>query len=119
MLEEIDRAAEEQVTLYVPPPAPHDRAKAGSEYLPKKSDSPAQARWRERMAGEEAKVIYKQRASTSETANADLKQHRGLTQLAVRGLAKARSVALTSVSSVEPWCALGYNLLHFGGTLLM
>jgi len=111
VLEEIDRAAEEQVTLYVPPPAPHDRAKAGSEYLPKKSDSPAQARWRERMAGEEAKVIYKQRASTSETANADLKQHRGLTQLAVLGLAKARSVAL--------WCALAYNLLHFGGILLV
>jgi len=111
VLEEIDAAEQEQVTLYVPPPKPHDPGKAGSEYLPKKSDSPAQATWRERMAGEEAKVIYKQRASTSETVNADLKQHRGLVPLTVRGLTKARSIAL--------WCALAYNVLHFGGNLLV
>jgi hypothetical protein len=58
VLEEIDAAEQEGVTLYVPPPKPSDAAKAaGSEYLPKRSDSPAQTHWRQRMAGEEAKVI--------------------------------------------------------------
>jgi hypothetical protein len=41
--------------------------------------------------------------------DADLKQHRGLMQLTVRGLAKAKCVAL--------WCALAYNLMHFGPVL--
>jgi hypothetical protein len=64
---------------------------------------------RQRMRGEEGKSIYRQRAATSETVNADLKEHRGLVQLTVRGLAKARCVAL--------WCALAYNLMHFGAAL--
>lgn len=110
VLEEIDRAARDGVLLFVPPPAPHDPARAGQEYQPKPSDSAAQAQWRQRMAGEEAKTIYKERAATSETVNADLKQHRGLVQLTVRGLAKAQCVAI--------WCALAYNLMHFGAALL-
>jgi len=66
-------------------------------------------RWKQRMAGEEGKEIYKQRAATSETINADLRTYRGLTQMTVRGLAKARCVAL--------WCALAYNLMHFATAL--
>jgi hypothetical protein len=62
------------------------------------------------MAAEEGKEIYRERAATSETVNADLRTYRGLTQITVRGLKKARCVAL--------WCALAYNLLHFGGKLL-
>ena len=62
------------------------------------------------MAGDAAKTIYKERAATIETVNADLKQHRGLVQLTVRGLAKAKCIAL--------WCALAYNLMHFGPALL-
>ena len=84
--------------------------KYAQEYQPKPSDTTAQAQWRQRMAGEEAKTIYKERAATSETVNADLKQHRGLVQLTVRGLAKAQCVAI--------WCALAYNLMHFGAALL-
>jgi transposase len=110
VLEEIDRAAEAGVTLFVPPPAPRDPSKAGSEYEPKPSDTPAQVQWRQRMGAEPAKTIYKERAATSETVNADLKQHRGLVQMSVRGLAKAKCVAL--------WCALAYNLMHFGSALL-
>lgn len=109
VLEEIDRAADSQVTVYAPPPKPRDPAKAGTEYQPKPTDSPAQAQWRQRMGSEEGKGIYKQRGATSETVNADLKQHRGLVQLTVRGLTKVRSVAL--------WCALAYNLLHFAAAL--
>jgi len=61
------------------------------------------------MASEEGQKIYRQRAATSETINADLRSYRGLTQITVRGLNKARWVAL--------WCALAYNLMHFATAL--
>ena len=61
------------------------------------------------MGTDEAKTVYKERASTIETANADLKTHRGLGQFKVRGLGKVKSVAL--------WCALAYNLVHFGAAM--
>lgn len=48
--------------------------------------------WRERMGTEEAKEIYKRRASTSECVNAQARQ-RGLTQFLVRGLSKVTTVA--------------------------
>jgi transposase len=110
ILEELDRAAEHDVTIFAPPPAPRDASKAGTQYTPKATDSPAQVQWRTRMASEDGKTIYKERAATSETVNADLKQHRGLMQLTVRGLAKAKCVAL--------WSALAYNLMHFGWALM-
>ena len=62
------------------------------------------------MAGEEGKEIYKLRAATSETVNADLRSYRGLMQFTVRSLNKIKCVAL--------WCALAYNILHFGRALL-
>ena len=62
------------------------------------------------MGSAEGKEIYKQRASTSETVNADLRCHRGLVPMTVRGLKKARCVVL--------WCALAYNRMHFGAALL-
>ena len=62
------------------------------------------------MASNEGKEIYKQRAATSETVNADLRTHRGLTQMTIRGTAKMRCVAL--------WCALAYNIFHFAQNLL-
>jgi len=108
--EDVDRAAEQQVTLYVPPKPPRDPEKFGSEYEPRKDDSEAVKAWRGRMGAEGTKEIYKQRGATSETVNADLKMHRGLVPLTVRGLAKAKCVAL--------WCALAYNLMHFGGQLI-
>jgi hypothetical protein len=66
--------------------------------------------WKRRMASAEGQEIYRQRAATSETVNADLRSYRGLTQLTVRGLDKAKCVAL--------WCALAYNVMHFGKALL-
>ena len=66
--------------------------------------------WKQRMASEPGKIIYQQRAASSETVNADLRSHRGLNQIMVRGLKKARSLAL--------WCALAYNVMHFGKALL-
>lgn len=109
VMDEIDRADESGVTVYAPPPKPKDPKEEGKQYEPKPTDSPAQADWRRRMGGDEGKSVYRQRGATSETVNADLKQHRGLVQLTVRGLAKAKCVALL--------CALAYNLLHFGQVL--
>jgi transposase len=108
-LEQIDRAAEAGVTLYVPPKPPRNTEKRGSEYDPRPTDTEAQKAWRARMNTEPAKAVYKQRASTSETVNADLKTHRGLDRLTVRGLPKVRCVAL--------WSALAYNVMHFAVAL--
>ena len=104
--DDVDVAAEQNVTLYVPPSPPRQPEKYGNQFQPRACDSEAVNAWRVRMGSQGAKEIYKQRAATSETVNADLKTHRGLVQLTVRGIAKAKCIAL--------WCALAYNLLHFG-----
>lgn len=110
VLEEIERAEGEGVTLYVPPKPPRNKEKRGSEYEPRPDDSEEVKRWRERMGSEQGQTIYKERAATSETVNADGKTHRGLTRLTVRGVPKARCVAL--------WFALAYTLMHFGPHLI-
>lgn len=109
VLDEVDAAAEQGVTLFFPPPVPRDPAKLDTRYQPKPTDTPAQAAWRQRMGTDEAKAIYRERAATAETVNADLKAHRGLARLLVRGKDKVKCVAL--------WSALAYNLLHFGVAL--
>lgn len=106
-LESIERADEQGVTIYAPVPKPK---KADQDpYEPRKGDGPAIAAWRKRMGTEEAKTIYRQRCSTSETVNGDFKAWRGLGQIRVRGLRKARCIAL--------WCALTYNIMHFAAVL--
>jgi transposase len=101
--EAIDQAAEREVTLYAPVPKPR-QGDTRDPYLPRAGDSEAVAAWRQRMGTDEAKDIYKQRAATAETVNADAKEHRGLDRLAVRGLGKV----LGSASLF----ALTYNLLR-------
>ena len=102
--EAIDQAAQQQVTLYAPVPKPR-KGNTRDPYAPRKGDSEAVAAWRQRMGTAAAKEIYKQRAATAETINADAKEHRGLDGLAVRGLNKA----LGTVSLF----ALTYNILRF------
>jgi len=107
-LEAIDEAAADGTTFYMPVPKPR---KAGTDpHQPKRTDSEAVAQWRQRMATAEAKEIYKQRASTIETANGELKTERGMGRFLVRGLRKARCVAL--------WSVLAYNIVHFKAQLL-
>jgi len=108
-LEDLDRAAAEPaVTLYMPVPKP--RKKGADPHQVKKTDSDAVARWRLRMGTPQAKEIYKGRASTIETVNAELKTERGLKPFRVRGLSKVRCVSL--------WCALAYNVMHFGWQMI-
>jgi hypothetical protein len=107
-LEVLDRAAAEGVTLYMPVPEPQKEGQ--DRFAPRPRDSAAVAQWRVRMGTPEAQAIYKQRASTSETVNADLRTWRGLSRFMVRGLRKVQCVAL--------WSALMYNLMHFATQLL-
>jgi transposase len=108
--DDIARAHEQNVALFVPPKGARKPENRGRELQPKLRDNAAVRAWKQRMGSDEGKEIYKQRAATSETVNADLRSYRGLTQFTVRGLHKARCVAL--------WCALAYNLMHFGTALL-
>jgi transposase len=108
--DDLERAHAQGVELFVPPKPARNAHRRGGELELRRTDSAAVLAWKQRMAGEEGKEIYKQRAATSETVNGDLRSYRGLTQMTVRGLNKARCVAL--------WCALAYNLMHFGPALL-
>jgi transposase len=92
---------ERNCTVYAPVPKPKDPKV--DRYQPKPTDSAAVAAWRQRMATEQAKTIYKERAATAECVNA-LARGRGLVQLTVRGRLKARAVAL--------WYALVHNVLR-------
>ena len=107
---DIEQAQQQGVELFVPPKPARRLDRQGHELEAKPGDSPAVRQWKQRMARAEGKEIYRQRAATSETVNADLRSYRGLTQFTVRGLAKAHYVAL--------WCALAYNVMHFGAALL-
>lgn len=104
--ESIEAAEQEGVSIYAPLPA---TGKGGSVCIHNLKDSPAVAAWRARMQTQPGRTTYKERASASETVNADLKTFRGLGSLAVRGLKKVRCVVL--------WSALAYNLMHFWALL--
>lgn len=89
----------------VPPYIPLNRKKKTTvdPHLPRPGDPPVIAEWRARMATDEAKRIYKDRAATAESINADLKCLRGLDRFLVRTLPK--------VTCVVFWSAIAYNAL--------
>jgi hypothetical protein len=72
------------------------RDKDGKVLEPKKPDTPAVKEVRERMETPEAQAIYTQRASTIECVNA-LARNRGLRQLPVRGMKRAKAVVFLFV----------------------
>jgi transposase len=72
-------------------------------HAPRASDSPEVAEWRRRMATDEAKEIYKERAATAECVNA-IARNRGLQQFRVRGSPKVKAVIL--------WYVLAHNLIR-------
>src|SRR5690606_14343256 len=94
-------------------PVPEPRRKAGKpddddtappdKHQRKEGDSEPVAQWRARMAGDEIKDVYKQRAATAECVNA-LARNRGLQRMPVRGLGKVRAVAYLY--------ALAHNLMR-------
>jgi transposase len=102
-LEQIDQLETWGVRVYMPPATP--RNPAIDPYKPKPGDTEHVARWRRRMGTKKAKEIYKLRAATAETVNADLRRWRGLQLLPVRGSPKVRCIALLM--------ALTHNLLRW------
>ena len=97
--EDIRQAQTQGTTVYVPVPEPKDPKRDRHEPLP--GDSVEVAAWRQRMKTDEAKEIYKERASTIECVNAQTR-NRGLIRLLVRGLEKVKALAL--------WYAIAHNL---------
>ena len=88
-------------TVYAPVMESKDPQR--DSHTPRDDDSPAVAEWRKRMATDEAKAIYRERASTAECVNA-LARNRGLQRFLVRGLRKVKAVVLLY--------ALAHNLMR-------
>jgi transposase/IS5 family transposase len=90
-------------------PVPEPRRKGGDDtprpdkHQRKDDDSEPVAQWRLRMADNDIKDVYKQRAATAECVNA-LARNRGLQRVPVRGLGKVRAVAYLY--------ALAHNLMR-------
>jgi hypothetical protein len=90
-------------TVYAPVRQPKSRAEE-ERYQTRYGDSEEVVAWRQRMASEEGKAVYRQRGAIAEWANAQLTQH-GLSQFSVRGLAKVTTVLLL--------VAVAHNLLRW------
>jgi transposase len=98
----VHEVSRQGITLYAP--TPHS-TQIADPHAPRPHDTPEVAAWRQRMAGAAAKQIYRDRAATAETVNADLRTWRSLDRFLVRGLRKTLSVAL--------WNVLAYNILRW------
>jgi len=101
--QDIERVSGPEIGTVVYAPVPEPKNKDRDRYQPLEGESATIAEWRRRMGTAEAKEIYKDRASTAECVNA-IARNRGLRQLLVRGLKKARCIAL--------WFALAHNLVR-------
>lgn len=97
--EAIEDAAGKGVAVY----APQSKLREGTS-TPRWDDQAGVAAWRERMESTQGREVYKERGSTAETVNADLRQWRGLRQFPVRGTGKVLSVLL--------WMVLSYDLMR-------
>jgi len=101
--EDLRSMAQRGVTVYAPVKAVEKHQQQGKDpYAPRRGDTPEVVAWRARMATEEARQKYKQRAKC-EWSNAECR-NRGLHQFVVRGLAKVRAVVL--------WFVLVHNLFR-------
>ncbi len=99
-LDDIGILAQAGVETFVPVPLPRDKTR--DRHAPRPDDAPEVADWRRRMATEQAKAIYKERAATAEWVNVQAR-NRGLTRFLVRRIEKAKAVAT--------WHALTHNMV--------
>ena len=90
--EDITLLEERGLNVYAPVRQPRSRPE-GERYQIRYGDSEQAIAWRQRMASEEGKAFYRQRAAIAEWANAQLRQH-GLTRFSVRGVTKVTTVLL-------------------------
>jgi transposase len=99
--EDIEKVEQGGTTVYAPVQKSKDPER--DAHTPRPDDTPAVAQWRQRMATDEAKAIYRERAATAECVNA-LARNRGLQRFLVRGLRKVKAVVL--------WYVLAHNLMR-------
>lgn len=97
----ITSLTEAGIEVFAPPRQP--RTEGVDPYEPQPKDTPEAIEWRARMKSDRGKETYKQRASTAERINANLREM-GLRQVAVRGLARVTSAVLLS--------AVAFNILR-------
>lgn len=99
-LEHIRQMERWGIAVYAPP-------RAGQE-APKGKEPLEMAGWRARMGTEEGKKVYKDRCSSAEWVNAQVKERHGLRQFSVRGLLRTTSVMLLVVitHNLLRWMAL-------------
>ena len=96
---DIERAHQENVAIYCPP----TQSKHGNDpFAPRRNDGPGVLAWRERMASEKGKALYKTR-SICECIHARWRNW-NLIRLTVRGLPKVKTTML--------WYALANNILQ-------
>jgi transposase len=99
--DDITQVSAPQGSTKVYAPVQVSKSETRDAHTPRADDSAAVAEWRQRMATDEAKEIYKERASTAECVNAQAR-NRNLYQVRVRGSPKVRAVVL--------WYVLAHNL---------
>jgi transposase len=102
--EQITTLEQRAIDVYAPVRLPKRRPE-GERYEPRYGDTAEVIRWRQRMATDEAKAVYRQRGATAEWTNAQFRGRHGLQQFTVRGLDKTLSVVLM--------IAIAHNLLRW------
>ena len=101
--EDITEVSAPQGSTTVYAPVQKSKKEEIDPHQPRPNDSEAVAQWRVRMATDEAKEIYKERAATAEYVNA-MARNRGLYQVRVRGRPKVKAVIL--------WYVLAHNMMR-------
>jgi transposase len=104
--EQIEEAEQAGVACLIPLPKDRQGRPCGAH----KNDGPGLTQWRARMQTPEAAEKLRRRSGTAETPNAELKAHRAMDRMLVRGTKAVTSVILLGV--------IAYNLLHFGRHLM-
>jgi transposase len=100
----IDAASAQGIEVLAPVP----RRRGSDAPVPiQPDDSEAVAAWRTRMQTDDAKERYRWRGAIAERLNADVRTHRTLNGVLVRGLAKVHTWAL--------WVALAHNMMRTHG----
>jgi hypothetical protein len=97
-LEDIVTVTKRGVTIYAPVPTARGGTRRDREPAPV-------TQWRSRMCRPDTQQLYKRRASTAETTNADLRRWRTLNRFPVRGLRRGRCHVLLNV--------LAYNCMRW------
>jgi transposase len=101
-MKDIEELAARGIAVFAPLQSPRNPHR--DRYAPRAGQSRAITEWRRRMGSSKGQEIYKLRASTAETVNADLRCFRGLDRFLVRTLPKVTCVVL--------WSVLAYDLMR-------